>query len=55
MENRLVGTQPRQCPENRCIKNIEAKVDVITDKIKEIHPDRVIIKGRLTTNSETVK
>ncbi len=43
------------CQQEGRIKNIEAKVDVITDKIEEIHPDIQVIKERLTATAETVE
>ena len=46
-------TEPYQQEER--IKHIEAKVDVITDKIEEIRPDIMVIKDRLVSTVETVE
>jgi hypothetical protein len=46
-------TEP--CQQEERIKHIEAKVDVITDKIEEIRPDIMLIKDRLVSTVETVE
>jgi hypothetical protein len=46
-------TEP--CQQEGRIKNIEAIVDVITDKIEDIRPDLQVIKERLTVTAETVE
>jgi uncharacterized protein YoxC len=46
-------TEP--CRQEGRIKNIETKVDVITDKIDGIRPDIQVIKERLNATADTVE
>jgi hypothetical protein len=46
-------TEP--CQQEGRIASIEAKVDVITDKIEEIRPDIMVIKDRWSLPSRQVR